>query len=95
MLTPSQIKTIKKIIFSKLDSKLNSAFIFGSRASGTNQKYSDIDIGIEGNPLNAKTKIEIQEEFEESDLPYNVDIVDFSTVRKKFKEVARQKIIPL
>jgi predicted nucleotidyltransferase len=70
-------------------------FIFGSRATKTHVQYNDIDIGIEGNPLSAKTKIELQEAFEESDLPFRVDIVDFSTVNDKFKQVAKQTTITL
>lgn len=95
MLTSQEISLIKKIIYSKIDPKSHYVFIFGSRATGTDQRFSDIDIGIEGRPLSAKVKLEIEEAFEESDLPYNVEIVDFSTVRKNFREVAKQKIIPL
>ncbi len=95
MLTKLEIKKIKNILFSKLDAALYSVFIFGSRATNTNQKYSDIDIGIEGGTLSPKTKIELEEEFEESDLPYNIEIIDFSSVTESFKQVAKQRIIPL
>lgn len=95
MLTGEEIALIKKIVYSILDPKLYSVFIFGSRATGTDQKFSDIDIGIEGQVLHANVRLEIEEAFEESDLPYNVEIVDFSRVRKNFREVAKQKIIPL
>lgn len=35
---------------------------------------------------------EIEEVFEESDLPYKVDVVDFSLVSSNFKKVALSKI---
>lgn len=95
MLNTTITKQVKAIIFQHLNPKDYKIFIFGSRARGMHAKYSDIDIGIEGSPLPAKTKIELEEAFEESDLPYNVDIVDFSTVSEKFKQVAKQHTIAL
>jgi len=95
MLDKKILTVVKQILFRYLDPKDYSTFIFGSRATGSDEPYSDIDIGIEGAPLSAKTLIELQEEFEESDLPFRVDIVDFSTVNDKFKQVAKQHIISL
>ena len=95
MLTPKQLDIIKNILSSKLDPELYSVFIFGSRATGLHEEYSDIDLGIEGKPLDAKTKIELEEAFEESDLPFSVDLVDFSTVNNKFRQIAKQQIITL
>ncbi len=95
MLTASDISVIKKIIYSRLDPEAYSAFIFGSRATGEGQRFSDIDIGIEGKELSPVARIELEEAFEESDLPYNVDVVDFSIVRENFKTVAKQRVIPL
>lgn len=71
-------------------------FIFGSRAEGKNRKFSDIDLGIWG-----KTKIpghlivKVQEELENSRLPYKVDVVDFSKVSQDFKKIALNRTIPL
>lgn len=95
MLTPQQLQMIKTIVFSKLDAQTNTAFIFGSRASGTYEKFSDIDIGIEGKPLSSDVTTALREAFEESDLPYNVDVVDFSTLRDGFKDIAKQHVVYL
>jgi predicted nucleotidyltransferase len=95
MLTQKQLKIIKEIIFSRLDPNRYSVFIFGSRSIGINEKFSDIDIGIEGPTLPIETKIDIEDAFEISDLPYRVDVVDFSMVSSKFKQVAKQNIIAL
>jgi len=84
---------IKNIIFQFLDPKEYQVFIFGSRATGKAKKYSDYDIGILGKksvPLNILAKI--NEALEESNLPYRVDVVDFSSVSKNFKEIALSKI---
>lgn len=86
-------KEIKKIVFQFLNPKEYQLFIFGSRADGKAKKYSDYDIGIWGKkPLYSVTKILIEEALEESDLPYKVDVVDFSLVSANFKKVALSKI---
>jgi len=83
-------KKIKDIILNNLESDNKyRLFIFGSRVSGTPRKYSDYDIGIEGKdmipfPVLVKIKIALQD----SDLPYKVDVVDFSTVSDDFRKQA-------
>lgn len=85
-------KTIKKIIFQFLDPKEYNVFIFGSRATGKAKKYSDYDIGIFGRkPVPWHVLSLIEEALEESDLPYMVDVVDFSLLPKKFKDIALSK----
>ncbi len=84
---------IKEIIFRFLDPKQYQVFIFGSRANGKAEKFSDYDIGILGRkPVPGNIMIEIEEILEESDLPYRVDLVDFSLVSDNFKKIALSKI---
>jgi len=86
-------KVIKEIIFKYLNPKEYRVFIFGSRATGKARKYSDYDIGILGKrPVPSVTKVLIEEALEESDLPFKVDIVDFTEVSERFKKVALSKI---
>lgn len=86
-------KKIKKIIFQFLDPCKYQVFIFGSRVTRKAKKYSDYDVGIWGKkPVPGHILIEIEEAFEESDLPYKVDIVDFSLVSKNFRKMAFSKI---
>jgi predicted nucleotidyltransferase len=86
-------KEIKEIIFRFLNPKEYQVFIFGSRATGKAKKYSDYDVGIWGKkPVPSQIIVLIEEAFEESDLPYKVDIVDFSLVSSKFKKIALSKI---
>ncbi len=85
-------KEIKRIIYSFIDSSQYRVFVFGSRAAGKAKRYSDYDIGIIGKkPLPSKTKVLIEEALEESDLPFKVDVVDFSQLSPGFKEVALEK----
>jgi predicted nucleotidyltransferase len=86
-------KEIKKIIFQFLDPKDYQVFIFGSRAKGKAEKFSDYDIGIIGKKaLPFRVMALIEEALEESDLPYKVDVVDFALVPESFKKVALSKI---
>jgi predicted nucleotidyltransferase len=86
-------KKIKEIIFRFLDRKEYQVFIFGSRISGKAKKYSDYDIGIWGKkPIPSEIKVFIEEALEESDIPYKVDIVDFSLVPSRFKKLALAKV---
>ena len=92
-ISPKAEKKIKEIIYRFLDPKEYQVFIFGSRAVGKSKKYSDYDVGIFGKKSVPATKmVLIEEALEESDLPYKVDVVDFSLVSADFKKVALSKI---
>ncbi len=96
MIDPQTFSKLKDILFRYIDPKDYSLFIFGSRATDKNKKYSDIDIGVEGKkPLTLRTLARVHDAFEESDLPYTVDVVDFATVSDRFKRVAKKESIAL
>ncbi|MBI3385269.1 nucleotidyltransferase domain-containing protein [Candidatus Gottesmanbacteria bacterium] len=69
------LNNIKITIRKFLPDKSYQAFLFGSRAEGTNRKFSDYDIGIMGkNSLTPGTLGLIEEELENSDIPYNIHV---------------------
>lgn len=71
-------------------------FIFGSRATGTNRKWSDVDVGIVAQEkIPGSKKVEIEYELSESDIPYLVDVVDFQSVNPDFAKVALSSKIDL
>ncbi len=83
------IEEIRDIIFKFLDPKEYNVFVFGSRAAGKAGKFSDYDIGIIGKKsVSSFKKVLIEEALEESNIPYKVDIVDFSLVSPEFKKIA-------
>lgn len=66
--------------------------IFGSRVNGHAKPYSDIDIAIEGSQeIVREIKTELQFAFEESDLPYRVDIVDWHGISNEFRKIILDK----
>ncbi|MBU1323418.1 nucleotidyltransferase domain-containing protein [Patescibacteria group bacterium] len=96
MLKKKYLDIINKILWVHLDKSRDRAFIFGSWAIGDNRKWSDIDIGIESKrKITFEILSRLNEDFDESNLPYAVDVVDFSGTTKQFQAVAKQAVIPL
>lgn len=95
-MTQSQIENqIKLIIFKYISPKDYRVFIYGSRATGRGHKWSDYDIGIIGNEAIPDSALaRLSEELENSDIPVNVDVVDFHYVSDRFKKLALYKVIP-
>lgn len=89
MIDRGTLHTIQQVIAKYLDIQDYSVFLFGSRAVGRHARFSDVDIGIEGTQRIPGFVIQrIKGDLEESDIPYRVDIVDFSTMSDSFKQVA-------
>jgi len=66
-------------------------YAFGSRVKGNPKKLSDLDLCfIEKIPGNIQAHID--EDFEESDLPYKVDIVDWDMCDKNFQNLIRKDL---
>ncbi len=60
---------------------------FGSRALGKAKPYSDLDLAVVGPAkLDIKVMARLKEAFEESDLPFRVDVLDWHAVPETFRE---------
>ena len=69
-------------------------FMFGSRASEGNTAQSDVDIGLYSeNGIDKAKKSLLIEKIENSNIPYKVDIVDFSEVSEGFRELAMKDAV--
>ena len=53
-------------------------YLFGSRATGRETSYSDVDIAIKSSDLDPKDLAWIRLVIEESNFPYKVDLIDLS-----------------
>ena len=65
---------------------------FGSRAKFTAKPFSDLDIALVGSlsgqpALSLVEMADLGDAFSSSDLPYKVDIVDWSRISEEFKKV--------
>ena len=89
-------KLIKDTVYKYLPSASYQVFLFGSRVTGENRKWSDADIGILGQQKIPYGKlIEIESELSDSDMPYHVEIVDFKSVTPEFAKIALSAKIDL
>ncbi|WP_319410194.1 nucleotidyltransferase domain-containing protein [uncultured Desulfosarcina sp.] len=64
-------------------------FLFGSRAKGTGNDKSDIDIGIISDTrITGRQLLTIQEKLEQIPTLLKIDVVDFNSVDDEFKKIA-------
>lgn len=68
----------------------SKVWVFGSRATGRAKKYSDLDLVIDiGTNLGLSILADLRSDFEESDLPYKIDLVDWHTISDSFKQIIK------
>jgi uncharacterized protein len=71
-------------------------WVFGSRATGRARRYSDLDLLIDaGRPLSRDEAALLREAFEESDLPFRVDLVDWHAIGTRFRQLIAAERLPL
>ena len=87
-LSEEQVQLVKSILTNHLP-RNTLIWLFGSRATGTAKKFSDIDLLIDANrkPMSLELRANLANAFEESDLPYKVDVVDVVTVDAEFAKI--------
>ncbi len=61
--------------------------LFGSRAKGIADKYSDFDIAIEGAGMDIRTERKIKELLDDKLKAYTVEIINLDKVDPAFKEM--------
>jgi type I restriction enzyme S subunit len=71
------------------------AWAFGSRATGTAKRFSDLDLALEGEGrVDYQTISKLKHAFAESDLPIKVDIVDWNALDPEFRTVIdKQRVL--
>ena len=82
----SHLETIKRILAEYAgDFEVRA---FGSRGNGTAKEHSDFDLAIVGkSKIERRVKMLLREAFEESDLPFRVDVIDYNTISEAFRAV--------
>ena len=69
---------------------------FGSRATWSAKDYSDLDIAVLGDePLPLDVASALAESFGESDLPFKVDVVDWTSASENFRKVIENNYVLL
>jgi predicted nucleotidyltransferase len=88
--TPEQLRIISAIL--AVHAPGVEARAFGSRVAGTPKDYSDIDLALVGAAkLEAVVMGKLREAFEESDIPFRVDIIDWNAISAEFQKIILNK----
>lgn len=92
-LSPAEEAEVKDILRKLLPER--EVWVFGSRAGGNPKPYSDLDLLVGGErSLPVETLYQLKEAFDESDLPFQVDVIEWSTISDAFRKiVAGQRLV--
>jgi hypothetical protein len=92
-LNQDNIQILKKNVLELLKDEDVKIILFGSRARKEDVVCSDVDIGlIPKGELDKKKVTLLREMIENLNIPYRVDVVDFSNVSEEFKKEAMSEI---
>lgn len=81
------IDIVKNILQKYL--KDQKVYVFGSRSVGNFKKYSDLDLAIDG----IADVIKISNEFKDSSLPIDIDVVLIKDLSSEFLDVVKKDFI--
>ncbi len=88
------LEKLKEAILTFLEDENVRVVLFGSRARGDFASTSDVDVGIiPKDGFDRKKLTLLREHVEELNIPYKVEIVDFSAVSEKFNEMALKEAV--
>lgn len=89
-LNEKYISFIKETVYHYLQNC--EIYLFGSRTKGIAKKYSDIDIALKSPNLNENILLKIINDFENSTLPYEVDVLDLNNISETFRQHIEQDL---
>ena len=93
-LTGSERDEVRRILAAHLPAEVRVA-VFGSRVRGTPKPCSDLDLALTGPALLPLSLLaELAEAFDESALPFKVDLVDRTAINPAFGAIIDATAIP-
>jgi type I restriction enzyme, S subunit len=91
--TPKEFIIIQDILKEYLNNNCK-IWVFGSRAKSSSLFNSDLDLALEyKDKIDFKLLSKIKIAFEDSRLPYRVDVVDINSVKPYFKDLIKKEMI--
>ncbi|KAF0198622.1 MAG: DNA polymerase beta domain-containing protein region [Bacteroidetes bacterium] len=78
-LTPKETETIIRILEKYPD--IHEVWLFGSRITENYHSGSDVDLAVMNSNVSGKVIRQVRSDFEDSNLPYFVDIINFSELK--------------
>jgi uncharacterized protein len=86
--TPLELDTVRQILARHVPDC--EVWAFGSRVTGTSRPHSDLDLVVmTSEPIPRRTLVRMEEDLEESPLPFRVDVLDWSRVSPEFRRIIR------
>ena len=93
-ISPGDLETVQRILQEHVPELAVRAF--GSRVSWTARETSDLDLALmTTEPLDLLCVAEMREAFDESDLPFRVDLVDWASTSENFRKVIEKEYVVL
>lgn len=90
-LKPEEISIVESIL-----SGIGEIWIFGSRATGSHKPFSDVDICVKSSAILPDHKMsELKHAFQESNLPFKVDLIDHYAISEDFRKLILKTAIRL
>ena len=91
-LPPTTLEALRTVLRS--EPRVERAILFGSRAKGTHRPGSDIDLALEGPQVDLDTLTHLMRAFDESPIPYQVDLcwlaaIDHPALREHIQRVGQ------
>ena len=92
---PDQLEIVQDLLLKHLPAGVK-VWVFGSRANWTTKDSSDLDLALEGEcKLSHKVLGTLKDAFEDSALPYTVDVVDLHRIGDSFRQIVESQRVPL
>lgn len=93
-ITPDDLETVRLILREGVPSL--EVRVFGSRASWTARETSDLDLVLmTEKPLDISRMAKLKESFSESNIPFQVDIVDWADTSENFRKIIEKDYVVL
>jgi type I restriction enzyme S subunit len=84
------LETVRKILAAQVPGREVRAF--GSRVTGSAESTSDLDLAVIGEGrLDRRSKMLLREAFEESNLPFRVDVLDYNAISADFRTIVDEQ----
>ena len=88
-ISPPNWEIVRAILRRRIPDR--EVWAFGSRAKCTAREFSDLDLVVIGDqPLALAVSADLAQDFEDSDLPFKVDVVDWATTKERFRKIIEE-----
>ena len=94
VISENERKIVKDVLSNVLVDDVK-VYVFGSRVKGTLKEYADLDLALQGRELLPQSILDtLNIKFEESLLPYKVDVIDLNNIDTDFYNTIKQDLTP-